>query len=149
MINFDPKVGSNNIPKSCVIRPITHASFIRRGKHMLLVIITNSILSSRKFNICIYKKKTYAFGTSSSSLLPTVFFHLHLQEENICCLALLLLIITNSILSSRKFNIYSKLILTNCFKTAHPSPIIVTLVQTYQNYFNIRPPLSPPLPDGR
>ena len=35
-------------------------------------------------------------------------------------------------------------------KTAHPSPIIVTLVQTYQNYFNIRPPsLSPPLPDGR
>ena len=110
---------------------------------MLLVIITNSILSSRKFNICIYKKKTYAFGTSSS-LLPTVFFHLHLQEENICFLALLLLIITNSILSSRKFNIYSELILTNCFKTAHPSPIIVTLVQTYQNYFNIRPPL--PLP---
>ena len=105
------QVGWNNIPESCVIRPITHASLIRRRKHMLFASSLPAVFLPAENSTFAFMKRNHMFFTSPH-LIPIILFppfsaNLSLQvvsnEHYIPPLSLSILskrIITTSILSS-------------------------------------------------
>ena len=73
------QVGWNNIPKSCVIRPITLASLIRRRKHVLFASSLPTVFLPAENSTFAFMKRNHMFFTSPH-LIPIILQRIYLYK---------------------------------------------------------------------